>query len=300
MPADHTLDDLVEEVLGNFQGYTLSPDQVTALNGAITATDTTVPIVSVETGLGTGMVEVGDELMYVQSVDTDAGSLTLLPKGRGWRGTPATAHEAGDTVVVSPLVPRYRVKKALNDAIAGMWPVVFGVATNEFTYDSGTLAWSLPAEAEMILAVRYKDLNGDWRDAHSWEVVNSVNTADFATGSALRITSAIPSGATVQVVYGKRPSTLDAPTATLSSSGLSASAKDAVVYGAMARLAPALDTGRLGVQYVPADELDQPRQLGSAMALAREFQNIFTAAVQREQSALQNRYPARIHRVARV
>ena len=31
MPADNTLDDLVEEVLGNFQGYTLSPDQVSAM-----------------------------------------------------------------------------------------------------------------------------------------------------------------------------------------------------------------------------------------------------------------------------
>lgn len=291
-----TLDSLTEEILANFQGYSTSPDQVTALTAAVSATDLSIPLASVETGLGTGMVEIGDELLYASAVDPDTGALKILPKGRGWRGTTAVPHDIGDTVVVSPLVPRYRVKAAINDVLNAVWPNLFGVTTYTFTYDSGyTAGWAIPPDVEMVLAVRYQDSLGEWRDVTSWGVVHGLGV-----GSLLRITGSVLIGSTVEVVYGKRPAPFASGSSLLSETGLSESAKDILMYGAMVRLVPALDVGRLGVQYVPADELDQPRQLGSAMALAREFQNVYTAALQKEQLYLQNRYPARVHRVVRV
>lgn len=291
-----TFGELVDEVVGNLQGYTLTPDMVTYLTADLSATALTVPIDMPDGGCGTGVVEIGDELMYVTTVDVDSGALTLLPRGRGWRGTDAAVHASGDTVVISPLVPRHRVKKAINDVVTQIWPTLFGVDTVEFDWVPGpTLAYELPAEAEQILDVRYQDRYGNWNRVRRFEAVRSTNTTSFASGSALRITENPPFATTVQVVYGKRPTGLSDETLEFTESGLSASAKDVLVLGAMARLVPALDAGRLAVQYVPADELDQPRQVGSASALAREFKREFAEAVLKEQQALQRLYPARVH-----
>jgi hypothetical protein len=270
---------------------------VTYLLADLSLTATTIQCAIPEGGLGIGMVEVGDELMQVISVDEDASQLNLLPQGRGWRGTTASTHAAGDTVVVSPLVPRWRVKKAINDTLVALWAQgVYGVGTTEFVFSNPTaLAYEVPAEAESILAVRYRDLLGNWVKVRAWEVVRSSNTTDFASGVSLRISEALLPGCTVQVVYGKRPTGLSTGSAPLTDSGLPVSAKDLLVLGAQARLIPAMDAGRLSVQYVPADELDQPRQLGSAVALAREFNAQYQAALVAERQSLQNQYPAPIH-----
>lgn len=294
--AAPTYDELVEEILGNLQGYTLSQDLVASLTQSLSTTDTVVHIAMPEGGLGIGTVEVGDELMYVASVDEDGGTLNLLPRGRGWRGTTPSAHSLGDTLVVDPLVPRWRVKKAINDTINASWPLLFGIASSEFTYTAtNTLAWVIPAEAEFILDVRYKDRDGNWQLVRHWSVLRSSNTTDFSTGVSLRITCSLPHGATVRVIYAKRPQPLTSGSAPFTDTGLTLSAKDVLVMGAMSRLVPALDAGRLGVQYVPADEMDQQRQVGAATALAREFERGYQAALLKEQQALQNLYPARVH-----
>lgn len=291
-----TFDELTDEVLGNLQGYTLTQDLVTELSADVSPTATLIPVVMPEEGFGTGIIEIGDEQMFVTAVDVNAGTAKLLSKGRGWRSTPVSSHSAGDTVTISPLVPRSRVKKAVNDAITQVWPMLYGVDSYEFTWTSiPKFGWEIPAEAEAILDVRYRDPYQNWVKVRNWETARGQNTDSFASGVSLRITEALWSGCTVRVTYAKRPTGLAAGTASFTDSGLSATAKDAVVYGAMHRLIPALDAGRLGVQYVPADELDQPRALGSAAALAREFKALYETAVAKEQKALQDLYPARLH-----
>lgn len=293
-----TFGDLTDEVIGNLQGYTLTPDMVTYTTATVDEAATVIPIDMPEGGTGIGLIEVGDELMYVSRVDVDAGTLRLLPKGRGWRGTTAVAHAQGETVTVAPLVPRHRVKQAVNDTIASLWPSLFAVATVEIPWTPGpTFAVPLPDDAEQILDVRYRDQHGNWLRVRRFEAVRSM-ADDFATGSALRITEYPPFATTVQVVYGKRPTPLLVEEDDVVATGLPAAAKDLLVLGAMARLVPALDAGRLSVQYVPADELDQPRQLGSAMALAREFKKDYELTLARQQAALQNLYPARVHFVS--
>lgn len=298
--APPTFGDLVDEVISILQGYTLTPDMVTYLTDSLDATATSVKIEMPEGGCGVGVFEIGDELVFVHRVDDQAGTLTLLPQGRGWRGTVAEPHAAGDTVVVSPLVPRHRVKRAINDAVAALWPSVFAVETVEVDWVPGpTFAYPLPAEAEQVLDVRYKDQYGNWVKIRRYEAVRSLDAAQLPSGVGVRIGENPPFATKVQVVYGRRVTPFDAETVDpVSDAGLSPSAKDVLIYGALVRLVPALDVGRLSVQYVPADELDQPRQLGSAMALAREFKKDYELAILREQQALQNLYPARMHFVS--
>lgn len=287
--------ELIEEILSNVRGFTAAPDQLTSLKLALTASELTLTPDDA-TVLSAGTVEIGDELLWVKSVDSTAGTATVLPQGRGWAGTTAAAHSVGDTVVVAPTLPRSRVKRAINDAITSLWPTLFAVTTTTFTYsDQQKAAWSIPADAEMILDVRYKDNLDNWQRVRQWEVEHSMPTADFTNGKALRITQQFLINQTVQVVYGKRPTALSAETDQFTASGLTEGVKDLVVLAVLARLLPMLDVARLSVSHAPADELDQPRPLGSAISIADKFRAQYEKRLELEQRTLQLLYPARVH-----
>lgn len=294
--ASNTLGDLVEEVVSNIQGFTAAPDQMTYLAADCTSSDTTL-YVNDASNISRGLIEIGSELIWVQTVNTSTNTLTTLPKGRGWRGSTAAAHATNDTVVVSPVMPRYIAAREINNEIAALYPSIFGVKSTEFTLDSVIqLGWPLPTDAESVLDVRWKDFMGNWQRVRGWELEKASNTDDFPSGTALRITDSVPISRTVRVVYGTMPTTLTDESAQWSTTGLSNAAKDLVILGAMIRAIPMLDVSRLSVQYVPADELDQPRPIGSALGIVKDMRQTYQVRLMQERTILATRYPARIHR----
>jgi len=293
-PDGTTRDDVVEEILSNLQGFTAAPDQVTALTSDLTATGTILTVQDT-TGVSTGILEIGDELVWVTGYDAQSGNVTLLPKGRGWRGTKAVTHTKGDTVVVSPNVPRSVVVREVNNQIRALYPSLFGVKTFTFTHsDPLQNAWGVPGEAEAVFDVRWKDNLGNWERVRNWEVEFSVDSGISASGIAVRLGN-VPIGYPVQLVYGVRPTPLNTATSTIADTGLQSGAKDLLVLGALARIIPMLDVSRLAVQHAAADELATPRPLGSASALADKFAKQYTVRLNEERRILSDRYPARIH-----
>jgi hypothetical protein len=293
-----TLGTLIQEVLSVLQGYTADSDQVTSLSAPIGATDTTFTVDDAS-GLSAGIVEIGDELVWVRSVDTASNTAQTLPSGRGWRGTQPTAHAAGELVSVSPTVPRSAIVREINNVIRALYPSIYGVGTTEFTYlNLLKVAWDIPAEVESVIDVRWRDPIGNWQPVRHWSVENSLDATDHTTGTALRVIG-VPSGFKVQVVYGKRPTVLTSLTQEWTDCGLSGGSKDLLILGAIYRLLPALDVSRLSVSYAPADELDQPRPLGSALTVAKQYHQDYLARLAEERDALNRRYPARWHRIVR-
>lgn len=290
-----TFDEIVDEILGNLQAYTASPDQVTALTNTIDSSTTSL-VVDEATYVSRGMIEVGDELMYVQSVNSTTNTLTLLPRGRGWRQTTAAAHDAGDTVVVSPAVPRATVKTEVNNQIRALYPNLFAVDSTEFDFDDIIQeGWELPAEAVAVLDVRYKDTLNNWQRVRAWEVEYESNATDFPSGVMLRF-GRVPYGQTVRVVYAKRPTALSTGSDEFSTvTGLSDSAKDLVTLGAMIRILPNLDVARLHIQQAEAAAIASNRQLDAATSISRDMQRRYVIRLSEERSALNKQYPARIH-----
>jgi hypothetical protein len=289
-----TFGDVLEEVLSNLQGYSAAPDQVTSIASLVGLTDTVLTVDDATT-LGRGLIEVGQELMWVQTKSDTGGTVTLLPKGRGWRGTTATTHDVGDTVVVSPSVPRSVVAREANNQIRALYPDVYAVATQEFVYDNVLkTGWAVPAEAVAILDVRWKNYLNNWERIKSWEAENSTNLTDFPTGRCVRLWR-IPVGRTVQVVYGTIPLTLSAESDLFSTTGLSASAKDLVVLGTMVRVIPNLDVSRLQVQYAAAEEMGAPRPNGGAITVAKYVQQQYLMRLRQERDVLNKNYPCRVH-----
>jgi hypothetical protein len=288
--------DITEELLSDFRGFSMASPQITSLSADLNATDTTLTVDDAS-GIATGLIEIGDELMWVRSFDESAGVVQLIPSGRGFSGSTASAHSAGDLVTIKPPYPRLRVKRAINDAIQALWPSLYPVGFTEFSLDNVlAIAWAIPEEAEQILDVRYKDTLGNWNRIRAWEVVRSMNTTDFASGVALRITQAnIPFGNTVRVVYGKRPTELSADSDLFTVSGYEGQIADLVILAVKARLLPMLDVARLQVTNVAGTMLDQKAQLGSGVSLAQKFQQLYDSRLSLEQGVQVRRFPARIH-----
>ena len=277
---------LIDRVIDILSGYTASPSQVTYLTGAVATGDTTIRMAADAEGLGRGVYEIGEELFYVTSFDQDAA--TCLPQGRGWRGTTPAEHSAGDTVTVDPLVPRFRVREALNETISALWPDVFSVASTTITVGIVQVGYDLPEDCEAVLDVSRLDSFGNWQRVRGWEEENTDTTRSLRVGRDVAVLS------TVRVIYAKRLSALT-DSGTVVDAGLSASALDLVVWGAIVRLLPSLDMGRLGTRAVASEMVGQVNPLGGALSIAKDIRSQYEARLAKERAELRRRYPARSH-----
>ena len=292
--SETTFGTVIEEVLSNLQGYSAAPDQVTSVIADVGLTDITLEVADAQ-DLGRGLIEIGQELMWVQSRNDTGNTVTLLPKGRGWRGTQAVTHATGDTVTVSPSVPRSVVAREANNQVRALYPDVYAVQSAQFVFNNILkVGWAVPVEAVVILDVRWKDYRNNWQRIRTWEAENGADLTDFPTGRCVRFRG-IPIGRTVQIIYGTTPIPLVAETDLFSTSGLSAGAKDLVVLGTMVRVIPNLDVSRLQVQYAAAEEMGQPRPNGGAITVAKYVQQQYLMRLRQERAALNAEYPARIH-----
>lgn len=277
---------LINRVIDVLAGYTASPSQVTYLTAPVATTDTSVKMAADAEGLGRGVYEIGEELLYVTSFDQ--GTATCLPQGRGWRGTQVATHAAGDTVTVDPLVPRFRVREALNETITALWPDVFGIGAATLTASTVTVDYALPADCEAVLDVSWLDYHGDYQRVRGWEEENT------GTARTLRVTQRVTPGRTIRVVYAKRLTYLT-DSGNIADSGLPESALDLVVLGAVMRLLPSLDIGRLNTRAAAPELIGQASPLGGALSIAKDLRAQFEKRLTSERAELRRRFPARVH-----
>jgi hypothetical protein len=71
-----TYADIVNEVIINLQGYTMQQDRATSLSAALTSTTTTTVSVTSTSDIGKGIIEIGEELMWVENFDRVANTLS--------------------------------------------------------------------------------------------------------------------------------------------------------------------------------------------------------------------------------
>lgn len=294
-----TYANLVDEVLLNLSGYTMRQERTTHLTAAVTADALSLPVGSA-TNLGKGIVEIDDELLWVDTYDRISSVATLAPYGRGYNGTTAATHAQNSKVTVAPTFPRLTIKKAINDTIDAVFPNLFSVGTYTFNYNSVKTAYAIPAEAQSILYVSWKPSGPteEWLPVKSWKPDPMANTTAFATGNSISIYDRLESGRTVQVFYTKKPSTLNGlsnESVFETVTGLPSSTKDVIVYGASARLASFIDTGRLNYSSAEADQADTKIQYGSGASNARFLLGLYNSRLQEETRKLRDVYPIRIH-----
>jgi hypothetical protein len=290
---------MVDEILLNLSGYTLRQDRLTHLTQEVTSSGLTLNLGST-TNIGKGVVEIEDELIWLDSYDRVSSSATIAPYGRGYNGTTAATHALNTKVTIAPTFPRATVKKAINDTINAVFPQLFSVGTYEFNYNPAISAYQIPAEVETILYIS-RSISGsskEWLPVRNWRHDPLANSTAFSTGNTVSIYDAVEAGRKVQVYYTKKPATLEAsaPSAVFETvTGLPSSCKDVIIYGAAYRLAAFIDPGRLNYSSAEADNADTKIQYGSGASTARFMLSLFQQRLQEESGKLKDVYPTRIH-----
>ncbi len=141
-----TLGQLVDKVMSNIQSGSAQLETATWINQAAGITANATSFVVNETNqMGRGLIEIGDELIYLDKVDNLTKTVTVTPWGRGFRGTTAASAANNAKVIVAPIYPRSLVKQTINDTIQASYPELFAVGTHTFSFNSAVTTYSLPA-----------------------------------------------------------------------------------------------------------------------------------------------------------
>ncbi len=140
-----TYNDMINEVRSNLQGYTLRQDRLTYLanTGGITASGTEIQVGS-SNNLAKGIIEIDDELIWIDSFDKATSTMNVIPAGfgRGYQGTDAASHAQYAQVILSPTFPRQNIKRAINDTINSFFPKLWGVGSTTFTFNASQTAYT--------------------------------------------------------------------------------------------------------------------------------------------------------------
>jgi len=285
-----TFEGLIDDVVNRLQGFGVNNDQFTTLESDLSPTDLTVKVTD-PGRISQGIIEVGTELMQVNSAsDTTA---TIPPWGRGAKGTIAEAHTAGERVAMRPTYPRAVVGRLINETLSAVYPVLYAVKQTEITANGVQWQFALPADCQRVLRVEESQPGnlGGWNIVEDWDVVHGANATDFPSGVVLSLKRT--TFGTVRVWYSAAPVKFSALADDWSVTGLPFSCMDVIVLGTAVKLLPWLDTGRLPVESVEADALDNARQLGTAVSAAKSLKSDYADALAREASVLATMYPIR-------
>jgi hypothetical protein len=290
-----TFDELTEDVLSMLRGYVRSQEQVTFLSSALNSTSTTFTVGN-GTRLGLGRAEIGDEIVYVDSVA--GNSVVLQPWGRGADGSTAASYDENTRVTYNPLFPRHYVKRAINDTIQSMGVELKATGVDTFTFLPATNTYLLPAPVKAVNQVTWKTIgpSGRWETVRRWQIDLQADTTQYASGKTITVWDSIVPGRTVQVRFLKEPSNLVSGLDTLeSTTGFPASCRDVVALGTAARLVSSVDVALLDPSSVQAGFFDERRQIGSASNVARTLYALFQQRLAEEVARFRDNLNTPIH-----
>jgi len=302
-----TLEQLTDRVDTLLHGYSLNMESTTWLTGAVTTTTQTTISVYDSNVVSRGFIQVGDEIMYVNSTNNIDNTLTLAPWGRGQRGTIAAEHDNSSKVMIAPLFPRYEIKRAINDTLNAMYPDVFAIGQYQFPFIAARTTYDVPDVIQNILSVTHHVIgpSQEWLPVRAWQLDRTANPAQYGTngafGHTLGIYSAVVPGRIVNVAYSKRPTLFDItqlPSVTQEYStvtGMPDYSEDVVIYGAAFRMISFLDPSRLGALSAEADVLDNQRGARSGENAARFLFNVYNTRLKEVAENQRRQYPIRSH-----
>jgi len=289
-----TLTDMINEVSMNLSGYTLQQDRATHITADVAATASTIaaPItlsLASTDSVGKGVIEIDEELFWVDNYDRVGNTATIAPYGRAYLGTTLAAHTAGVKVTIAPTFPRFTIKRAINDTINAIGASIFAAKTTTITSNAAVAAFRLPTTVTLdttadslninkILSIAYQTLGAskEWTPIRSYRFDGNANTTAFTSGQTVSIYDYIPSGRTIQIVYATDPSpfTTNADVFT-TQTGLPESCRDIIILGATYRLLSNLDPARASMVSPQADETDSKRPYGSSQSLTMQVYALF-------------------------
>lgn len=297
-----TLDQLVERIRTNLSQGVMNTPQVATFNGWVldgggTKVGLQLADVADPNSVTRSHVEIGSELVYVQSYDANTGIGTCPAWFRQRAGTPENAFAVvGDMVTVNPRWSTWTLTQALIDGIRALEPDLFVVKKTTLTSSATTGRLALPADVEDILSLKVL-LPGSANvelPVKRW----SLDTKAADGGRYLHMTQLGQSGLDIYVTYRAKvtiPNPLAMGGLLWSSTGLPDTAEGLPVLHATASLLPQAEASRTQVSSIEQSDRARYIQTGSATSTARFWMQEFEQGLARERRALLDRFSARPH-----
>jgi hypothetical protein len=305
-----TLANMMDEVQVNLAGYTFQQDRTTYISSAVSTTTSSSasPLIlslgSTES-LGKGIVEIDEELLWVDSYDRVANTATVAPYGRGYLGTTAATHSADTKVTIAPTFPRFNIKRAINDTIRSLGANIFAMKTTTFTFNAAVSTYAFAnLDIKNILTVHWQDIgpSKEWRPIRKYDFDAVANPEAFGYTSGtdnvqtITLGEAPISGRTVKVVYATDPAPFTTNSQVyVTQTGLPESTRDVVILGAAYRLLAFLDPARAAQVSPQADETDSKRPYGASQTATKQLYALYSQRLAEETKAQQQNYPPKVH-----
>ncbi len=299
---------MINEVSMNLSGYTLTQDRSTYIKSAVaaTASSSASPIVlslGSTDNVGKGIVEIYEELFWIDTYDRVGNTATVAPYGRAYLGTTLATHAVDTKVTISPTFPKFSIKRAINDTIKGLSGTLFAADTTTITYSSAVSTYRLPTTGTSlgirnVLSVAYESIgpSKEWIPIRSWRFDSNANATSFTSEQTISIYDMITSGRTIQIVYSKDPTSFATNADVFTTqTGLPDSCRDLVILGSTYRLLSNLDPARAAMVSPQSDEVDSKRPYGSSQSLTRQIYALYTQRLAEEVKSQQSKYPIRVH-----
>lgn len=292
-----TLEDLRQRVLSQILGFTRDQQQVSELAAPMVPSDTTFTLdANTAQNISRGLVEIGDEMILVRSLDFSTNVVTVLGgvNGRGRSGTTAASHATADLVTMSPVVPRIRMTEAINQTILAMYPTIPIFGVTEISKLAPVFEYAMPADTEDIWYI-VSDTVGPTQvhyPSPRWRFNPMAPTSDFATGKSIQLLDYVTPGRAIRIVYIKAPTVLTNPTDIFDAvTGFDDRMVEAVVWGASARLLPTYEAGRLQQLSVEGSERANLVPATAALKTAAYYEQLFQQAILRERDRIMEETP---------
>ncbi len=293
-----TFNDLVDEVRASLAGFTLKQDRITYLTGAITTSDTAIQVGSAD-NLAKGIVEIDDELIWVDNFSRSTNTLNAAPGfGRGYQNTSPSPHSQYAQVVLTPSFPRNSIKRAINDTINSVYPKLWSIYSTTFTFNASQTTYALPDDAQNVLYMSWQSTGAskEWMPINKWRQDLMANVAAFNSQKTVSIYSNVQPGRTVQVWYAASPNTLDSNTDDFADvTGLPETCRDVITLGAAYRLLSYIDPGRINLTSAEADLADSKVPGAAGGNASKYIYALYQQRLNDESLKLSDKFPIRLH-----
>ena len=291
-----TLSDIIEEVLLNLEGYIEDQDVFGTTTVPMTESNLTFAIKGIAfpdgSGFSPGIIEVGDELIYIQKIIKDTGVVEAL--ARGWRGTTPTAWPIGTLVRNAPRLPKIAVKRAINDTLLNFFPRVYAIKTYEFSAQGSRITYDMPADCREVVDVAWS-LPGPsrkYQQVRRWQFDRNAPSAS-TTGRSIEVYDTLP-GRTVKVTYEAEATPFTNLTDDWSVTGLPAWLRELAVLGACARVLMNVDAGSVGARSAEQRLVNANFPVGTGSTIARQYMQLFETRMQAAEERLRQEYDTRV------
>lgn len=305
-----TLTNMIDETLINLAGYTFQQDRSTYLAQPITTTTSSSASPLIMTlgstdSVGKGIVEIEEELLWVDNYDRIANTATVAPYGRGYLGTTAATHAVDTKVTISPTFPRHSIKRAINDTIRSLGSNIFAVKTTTFTFNAAVSTYAFAnLNVKNIITVSWQEIgpSKEWRPIRRYDFDPTANPEAFGYVSGTDVVQTITlgeapiSGRTVKVTYATDPEPFTTNVQDYAAqTGLPESTRDVVILGAAYRLLSFLDPARAAQVSPQADETDSKRPYGASQSATKQLYALYSQRLNEEAKSQQQNYPPKVH-----